>query len=182
MMLYSYEEIFQLPPEFDIDPLPNLGPKVNHNFMHNNTIYIEIVPVYTDTIFIKIQPNFAKLPLNPTGILLTKHYINLPDPLFAQKIAPLSQQNDIVVGIDLGTTNSCVGIVQQHTREVEILANELGKKTTPSWVGFSSQNGKQIIVGENARDQETWVYDAKRMIGRAIGDEALQAHFRLWDF
>ena len=72
--------------------------------------------------------------------------------------------------------------MHQDTREVEILANELGKKTTPSWVGFSSQNGKQIIVGENARDQETWVYDAKRMIGRAIGDEALQAHFRLWDF
>ena len=42
MMLYSYEGIFQLPPEFDIDPLPNLGPKVNHHFKHNNTIYIEI--------------------------------------------------------------------------------------------------------------------------------------------
>ena len=41
-MLNSYEGVFQLPPEFDIDPLPNLGPKVNHHFKHNNTEYVEV--------------------------------------------------------------------------------------------------------------------------------------------
>ena len=39
---YSYEAVIQLPPEFDIDPLPNLGPKVNHHFKHVNTDFIEI--------------------------------------------------------------------------------------------------------------------------------------------
>ena len=72
--------------------------------------------------------------------------------------------------------------MRRDTCEVEILPNELGKKTTPSWVGFSTQQDKKIIVGENARNQEIWIYDAKRMIGREFGDEALEEHFRRWDF
>ena len=77
--------------------------------------------------------------------------------------------DNIVIGIDLGTTNSCCGIYRAETDSVEIVANTQGKNTTPSWIGFNAQN--QIIVGERARMQSTWIYDAKRLIGKEFTDE-----------
>jgi len=86
------------------------------------------------------------------------------------------------VGIDLGTTYSCVGVWQNG--RVEIIANEQGNRVTPSVVGFTE---RERLVGEGALNQATTnptntIFDAKRLIGRKFEEESVQQDCELWPF
>merc|ERR1712170_245833 len=94
----------------------------------------------------------------------------------------LKGKNIPIVGIDLGTTYSCVGVF--HNDEVKILANIQGNYTTPSMVCYT--NG-EILVGDKANGQAKQtpkhnVYDAKRIIGKKFLDEDVQADKKRWPF
>ncbi|KAI1690879.1 hsp70 protein [Ditylenchus destructor] len=88
-----------------------------------------------------------------------------------------------VIGIDLGTTNSCVGIWKNG--RVEILANAEGSRVTPSVVSFTQNDG--ILVGipasrKKAQNLEHTVYDMKRLLGKSFVDENVQKYMKYWPF
>lgn len=89
----------------------------------------------------------------------------------------------LAIGIDLGTTYSCVGVYKDG--QLEIIANDQGNRTTPSWVAFTPEGER--LVGEAAKSQASanptnTIHDAKRLMGRKFNESAIQQEIKTFPF
>lgn len=92
------------------------------------------------------------------------------------------KSGNYVVGLDLGTTYSCVAVMRNN--KVEIIANDLGNRTYPSYVAFTDQ---ERLIGEAAKNQaagnpKNTIFDAKRLIGRKFDEKSVKEDIKLWSF
>jgi len=99
-------------------------------------------------------------------------------------MASFTDDDGPIIGIDLGTTYSCVAVYDNATQSVIVLPNSIGEKTTPSWVAFT-QSGR--VVGQPAKQQASMnsantIYDVKRFIGRSLEDPVTREESRRFPF
>ncbi|XP_018017811.1 heat shock 70 kDa protein II-like [Hyalella azteca] len=94
----------------------------------------------------------------------------------------MAENQTPAIGIDLGTTNSCVAVVRNG--RVEVIANDMGHRITPSCVAFTDE---ERLIGDAAKAQavhnaDNTIFDAKRLMGRKYDDENIQKRIELWPF
>lgn len=114
--------------------------------------------------------------------LLFSPLANLQTVYAQDEADPIQQSYGSVIGIDLGTTYSCVGVMQNG--KVEILVNDQGHRITPSYVAFTDE---ERLVGDAAKNQAAanptnTIFDIKRMIGRKYDDKDVQVDMKHFPF
>jgi len=102
--------------------------------------------------------------------------------LFSAAVFADEEKVDTVIGIDLGTTYSCVGVYKDG--RVQIIPNDQGNRITPSYVAFS---GGDRLIGDAAKNQaslnpDNTIFDVKRLIGRGFTDQTVQKDKKLLPF
>ena len=98
-------------------------------------------------------------------------------------MASFTDDDGPIIGIDLGTTYSCVAVWKNG--RVEVCPNEQGNRITPSYVAWTPDG--QRLVGDSAKNQASsnpsnTVFDVKRLIGRKFSDPTVQKDAKLFPF
>ena len=113
----------------------------------------------------------------------SRKFQNILPIIKAPHLNQLNKMNqEITIGIDLGTTYSCAAVWRNN--HIEIIPNDQGGRTTPSYVAFTQS---ERIIGEAAKNQvarnpRNTVFDSKRLIGRHFSDPVIQKDMRMWPF
>jgi L1 cell adhesion molecule like protein len=99
-------------------------------------------------------------------------------------MASFAEEESPIIGIDLGTTYSCVAAFDKATQKVVVFNNSVGERTTPSWVAFTDAGR---VVGQSAKSQQAvnsanTIYDVKRIIGRSMEDPVTREEARRFPY